>query len=405
MQQGSKEKLTRCKGMKGLGRNDTCWCGSGKKYKKCHLDRERQEKGNPWDAVAANKKSFHAKRCAAQDVGLGACEGNIIRAHTVSRGPNLAKIARNGKVLRYTADPSRLKKNGGELEPVEIGIADASVFYGFCSKHDRTLFSCVENEPFIGRADQCLAVAYRTLSRELYGKNAASHLRETLRNADKGKSLIEQVQLQALLDLIDQGNDLAKKDLANTHEKLTEAMVDSQASVLQSIVIEFEGMLPFMVAGAWSPFTDFNGKELQKGFVDEKLEQIFISSFAGRDWSKICISWLNKPDAPGKVIADQICMLPKKQQASACLQLSVKHVENIFYSPDWFDALDETELKQLYALAFSGVDAIGSVPTARINLDLTFGLTDNSRILTLAQDETIAPSADASERPLLGAGF
>jgi len=21
-----------------LGRNDVCWCGSGKKYKRCHLD-------------------------------------------------------------------------------------------------------------------------------------------------------------------------------------------------------------------------------------------------------------------------------------------------------------------------------------------------------------------------------
>ncbi|HIG53357.1 MAG TPA: hypothetical protein EYG11_12075 [Candidatus Latescibacteria bacterium] len=23
------------------GRNDPCWCGSGKKYKKCHLDADR----------------------------------------------------------------------------------------------------------------------------------------------------------------------------------------------------------------------------------------------------------------------------------------------------------------------------------------------------------------------------
>lgn len=22
----------------GLGRNDDCWCGSGRKYKKCHLE-------------------------------------------------------------------------------------------------------------------------------------------------------------------------------------------------------------------------------------------------------------------------------------------------------------------------------------------------------------------------------
>ena len=23
-----------------LGRNDLCWCGSGKKYKRCHLDKD-----------------------------------------------------------------------------------------------------------------------------------------------------------------------------------------------------------------------------------------------------------------------------------------------------------------------------------------------------------------------------
>jgi len=24
-----------------LGRNDLCWCGSGKKYKKCHMEQDR----------------------------------------------------------------------------------------------------------------------------------------------------------------------------------------------------------------------------------------------------------------------------------------------------------------------------------------------------------------------------
>jgi hypothetical protein len=26
-----------------LGRNDPCWCGSGKKYKKCHLDKDEKK--------------------------------------------------------------------------------------------------------------------------------------------------------------------------------------------------------------------------------------------------------------------------------------------------------------------------------------------------------------------------
>ncbi len=27
-----------------LGRNDICWCGSGKKYKRCHLDKDAYQK-------------------------------------------------------------------------------------------------------------------------------------------------------------------------------------------------------------------------------------------------------------------------------------------------------------------------------------------------------------------------
>jgi hypothetical protein len=29
-------------GKKKIGRNDPCWCGSGKKWKKCHINREPQ---------------------------------------------------------------------------------------------------------------------------------------------------------------------------------------------------------------------------------------------------------------------------------------------------------------------------------------------------------------------------
>ncbi len=28
---------------KELGRNDLCWCGSGKKYKKCHLEKDERK--------------------------------------------------------------------------------------------------------------------------------------------------------------------------------------------------------------------------------------------------------------------------------------------------------------------------------------------------------------------------
>lgn len=373
--------------MMGIGRNAPCWCGSGKKYKTCHMERAKQEKINLWDAVATNKKKFRVKMCFAKDVGLGTCEGKIIKSHTISRSANLDKIAKDGKVICYAHNLSELKKNRESLLPKEIGIGVASTFSGFCSKHDFQLFSCIETEPFVGRPEQCLAIAYRTLSRELYGKIAAGHLRETLQDADKGKPLLTQFLFQELINNIYQANDLANKELRATYEKLIQALGKCRSNVLRSIVIEFDGTLPFMVAGAWSPLTDLFGNQLQKGFEDKNLEQIFISSFWGQDCSKICISWVDRPDAPGKVIADQICMLPQRQQVTACLQLSVKHVENIFYDPTWFRSLPKDQLNQLNILAASGIDIDGSVPTEQINLKFDFALVGTTRISSSVGDD------------------
>jgi methionyl aminopeptidase len=38
-----------------ISRNDPCWCGSGKKYKKCHLHRDEMKSGKSSKAVYANR--------------------------------------------------------------------------------------------------------------------------------------------------------------------------------------------------------------------------------------------------------------------------------------------------------------------------------------------------------------
>jgi len=43
-----------------LGRNEPCWCGSGKKYKKCHLTRDEREKAEA--AVAARVAAAQSRQ-------------------------------------------------------------------------------------------------------------------------------------------------------------------------------------------------------------------------------------------------------------------------------------------------------------------------------------------------------
>ena len=135
-----------------------------------------------------------------------------------------------------------------------------------------------------------------------------------------------------------------------------------------------------MFAGAWSPFTDLYGAKLQNGLTHELLEQIFVSSFAGDTTAMVCISWRNIDGAPGMVIAEQVKQLPADKQASACVQLVIKHVENIFFNPDWFRGLSDKEREHLDKLTIDGMDVLGSIPSVPIRLDIDFQLPKTLRV-------------------------
>ena len=46
-----------------IGRNDPCWCGSGKKYKKCHINRTDQDVVRPWEVDAHFRQRAEKGAC------------------------------------------------------------------------------------------------------------------------------------------------------------------------------------------------------------------------------------------------------------------------------------------------------------------------------------------------------
>ena len=128
-----------------IGRNALCPCGSGLKYKKCHLDREQQPEVTEGEVRGMASKHRVAKRCFHSSVDAGRCSGKIIEAHTVSKSGSLRKIARNGKVNHFKPDINALFDTGGKLVLREVGVGQASTFPGFCARHDKELFAAIED--------------------------------------------------------------------------------------------------------------------------------------------------------------------------------------------------------------------------------------------------------------------
>ncbi|MGO2712458.1 SEC-C metal-binding domain-containing protein [Pseudomonas helleri] len=66
--------------MTALGRNDPCWCKSGKKYKNCHLNMQSLPSVKPHVVTQALSSLNRTKTCSVPDSLRHECSSKIIKA-------------------------------------------------------------------------------------------------------------------------------------------------------------------------------------------------------------------------------------------------------------------------------------------------------------------------------------
>ena len=114
-----------------IGRNDPCWCNSGKKFKYCHYGREFEREITRGEIIDYLSNKQLKNTCFHHPVDGANCSGKIIHSHTVSKSGSLKKIAVNGHVLNFKPNINTLFETDGKLEIVQVGVNKASTFPGF----------------------------------------------------------------------------------------------------------------------------------------------------------------------------------------------------------------------------------------------------------------------------------
>lgn len=332
-----------------LGRNDPCWCGSGRKFKKCHLDRG-SESPVPYAAVAASIKTNRAtKKCFHPDAPIGCSK--VVRAHTLQRAGVLSQIA---------DETNHVLKVGSLSGPVAaIGWKDASTFPGFCSTHDSALFGPIERDPFDGSAHQIFLVGYRSLCNEIFAKESAiSGLTGSLHLVDRGRSNKRQREIQEHLGDHIGGAQLGNFDNTSYKEAADEIVRSGQYLRWGGAVFAVKGELSIASAGSATPSFDFNGRRIQDlGDVSRRAQPVMFGIVPGPPGSglnNIVFSW--PPDCPAiDTLMDSFMSLPEDRKADALARFMLAHVENTFFSASWWKSLSElqrSEVNRLAAMVF-----------------------------------------------------
>jgi hypothetical protein len=170
-------------------RNGPCWCGSGLKYKKCHLRREEQP---PENLFKIRKRFFDLQKqefCFCESDATN-CSDVYAASHSISKSGSLKLIAERSHVAAIMGDFNFV--GGAEAlykssRVAEISTNKASTFRGFCSFHDARLFAQLDHLDLRDPATFFWQLFYRAVAYEKYSKIIAVHFSDQVRLLDKWK--------------------------------------------------------------------------------------------------------------------------------------------------------------------------------------------------------------------------
>jgi SEC-C motif len=341
---------------KKIGRNDPCWCGSGKKYKKCHYGRDSMPEQNPFLAEKQLKKNFNKKYCLHPKANENECKGQIVKAHTVQKRGGLSRIAEKGHVMAFKPNMKSLIETGGKILPEAIGINQASTFTGFCEYHDDKTFELIEKYPFEAEPQQCFLLSYRALCKEIFNKKAALDSVDIYRDVDKGMPLEMQWEMQIIVRLNEESLKKSLQELTEKKYKYDEMLLSGDFRKFSYYGFFLDKLPEVLCSGGFAPEYDFNGALLQDYLNLEKdLESIYFSIVPFENVGVVIFGWIEDDGTSClRFIKSLHELYVDSEIGNALIRFVFEFLENTFFKPSWWNALSAQEKDVLQKRMLSG---------------------------------------------------
>ena len=337
-----------------IGRNEPCWCHSGKKYKRCHLEPDRLPRKQPWEIAAEQRKHYSAaKYCIHPHASPTNCSGAIIKAHSLARGSALSSIAQAGHVYGPDYDFMSLVQNHGTITFKRIGLREASTFTGFCAKHDDRTFAPIEKQALTATAEQCFLISYRAVCRELYHKRLHHSLTDRMRTLDQGRPIAVQEHIQYFADLHEIGTLMGLAEIQHHKDLYDEMFLNGAFDNYRRLVIHVSCIPDVLSTGAFAPEYDFSANQLQD-MMEPQLENIAVSIVPAGSGGFVILSWQKQSDSVCIPFVHSLLSIPTERLADAIVRLVFEHIENTYLRPSWWEGLPKSARQALILRAQSG---------------------------------------------------
>ena len=331
------------RGVLKIGRNDPCWCGSGKKLKKCHLAGETGAGPDRQEVLRRFMRVYETGRCLHPDAHVGSCSGDVIAAHTIQRSGGLDRIARRGHVYNMAKhgrfyDRSKWAPDTG---PISVGTKEASTFRGFCSRHDSQLFEPIERQPFSSKPEQIALLGYRAISYEWLMKEKLLETNDINRDILKDYPPLERQQYLEHIMFHNVGVRKGIEDIKDLADHYSEMIMGGDYTGLAYYIVMFGDTPDVVSSGVIQTTHDFNGNKVAElGHPGHPVETVAYSLIVTDEGGAAVFSWPREHSLTSQVMAT-LDELPDQELPHAITRFTFEWFENTYFGPDWWDSLDE----------------------------------------------------------------
>jgi hypothetical protein len=295
-----------------------------------------------------HEKARRSGRCLFVDKTGYRCSGKSIGSHTVQKSDSIRFVAEAGHVLSLGAN-----RTFGKTPPVlgfkRVGQSKASVFPGFCAKHDADIFGEIERGLPISTKRQAALLGYRVTCLEYFKKemNIALFSNSDVRKVAKSNGTLGEVN--AFLT----GTKLGFSDLKRSKEQYESALHNNLFDTFHAVVVGLSSALPFCFASPFAPEFTFDGRLILPQ-LEAKWESVsvFAGRLGGSDVIVVCGFESDHHDIVSFI--NSATKIPNRLYGGVALNLALEYAENTFFRESWVNNLDDLTRSEMIAQFLSG---------------------------------------------------
>lgn len=264
-------------------------------------------------------------------------KGRIIisAAHSIQNNGVLSKIVEKGHVMSYALDK-------GEFDGKEIGKNHASIFWGFCNKHD-SIFRPIEIQPYKRTAEQNFLFAYR-------GFVVSCH---------------KKIEVSTWVDYGEQ----SENDIKNNKQIFDNAILSNNFSIIETEIFELPAFYPIAVSSAFYLDFDFEGNSIIHS--DERMENIFVTLYPVENKTYFLLSYFKNDKNLYGNLGNQL--RKRNNLKSDITMLIAAHTENIYFNPVYYKKFIAKYEKSLQLIMFqTQFDNVNIGDNDEINVNFSY---------------------------------